>query len=186
MKICFFAPTSELNESLRRCVEQAFGSPVINLADAPKERWKEAIFGADLIVVDITGQNASACYLIGLADALGKRAIILTPIRESIPEVFAARHAIVHQWNLELIRTELRKFAEPGATNDSQTLSDDTPAGKFQRMFGDLLKAHGYVHRGAVEWDGSTFTLREQEMELPLVQAIANRAKSLNVRVRLL
>ena len=187
MKICFFAPASELNESLRHCVGQAFGSPVIRLADAPMERWIDAIASADLIVVDITAQNASSCYLIGLADALKKRSIILSPIRQSIPEVFADRHAIVHQWNLEFIRAELRKLAEAGATlNDSPAPSDDTPAGKFQGMFGDLLKAHGYVHRGAVEWDGSTFTVREQEMDLPLVQAIANRAKSLNVRVRLL
>jgi len=49
-----------------------------------------------------------------------------------------------------------------------------------------LLQSHGYVPRGSVELDGSTFTLRDQEMDLPLVQAIANRAKSLNLRVRLL
>ena len=187
MKICFFAPASELSESLRRCVEEAFGSPVINLADAPIERWKENVAGADLIVVDVTAQNASACYLMGLGDALGKQTIILSPIRDSIPQIFADRHSIVHQWNLELIQGELRKFAKSGATvNDPPAPSDDTPAGRFQRVFGDLLKSHGYVHRGAVEWDGSTFTLREQEMDLPLVQAIANRAKSLNVRVRLL
>src|SRR3954471_119094 len=186
MKICFFAPAGELNESVRRCAEEAFGSPIMNVGDGAPDGWKEIVASANLVIVDVTAQNTGACYCIGLADALGKETVILSPIRESIPDVFSSRHAIVHHWNFELIQRELKNLAETGAVNDSPVSNEDTPAGKFQRMFGDLLKAHGYVHRGAVEWDGATFTVREQEMDLALVQAIAKRAKSLNVRVRLL
>jgi hypothetical protein len=184
MRIAFHAPAGELSESLRRSAQGAFASPIIDLAAKPQLVWKETISEVDLLLVDITAGDPAACYLVGLADALGKRVILLSPITEIIPAFFANRAAIVHRWNLDLLRTALEKFAEPSAAQS--TVADDTPAGKFTQLFGDLLKSHGYVHRGPVEFDGATFTLREQEMDLPLVQAIAHRAKSLNVRVRLL
>jgi hypothetical protein len=96
---------------------------------------------------------------------------------------------IVHHWNLDFLQSELHKTISPGNSQQSQPsaqLNADIPEGRFQELFGDLLRTHGYVHRGPVEFDGSTFTLREQEMDLPLVQEIARRAKSLNLRVRLL
>jgi hypothetical protein len=138
----------------------------------------------DLVIIDITTANPSACYLTGIADALGKRAILISPIQESIPAIFENRTIIVHRWNLEFLKTELEKFAAP--ENLEPQLNADTPEGKFQQSFGDLLRSHGYIHRGPVEFDGGTFTLREQDMDLPLVQDIARRAKSLNLRVRLL
>jgi hypothetical protein len=183
MKVCFYAPKTKLTESLRRCVRDALGV-VTDLSETPSSIWKEAVASADLVVVDATAETWAA-YLAGLADALGKRVVLLSPIDECIPPVLADRGAIIHHWNLEILRGELRKFCD-APSDEAPPIADDTPAGKFRQMFGDLLRTHGYVHRGSVEFDGSTFTLREQEMELALVQAIAHRAKSLNVRVRLL
>jgi hypothetical protein len=182
MKVCFYAPNTKLTESLRRCVRDALGL-INDLTEIPSSIWKEAIASADIVIVDATA-DTSAAYLAGLADALGKHVVLLSPIDQCIPPVLADRGAIIHHWNLESLRSELQKLS--GAQTDQPPISDDTPAGKFRQMFGDLLRTHGYVHRGPVEFDGSTFTLREQEMELALVQAIAHRAKSLNVRVRLL
>ena len=185
MKIVFHGPSGELSDVLRRSVQQALASPVMDLAETAVARWKEAIADADLLIVDLNAGNAAA-YLIGLSDALGKRTVLLSPISEFVPGIFADRSVIVHQWNLEHLRAELAKLATTDAAFEPAPIADDTPAGKFQQRFGDLLRAHGYVHRGPVEFDGTTFTLREQEMELPLVQAIAHRAKSLNLRVRML
>jgi hypothetical protein len=186
MKICFFTLSSLVSDSLRRCVEGAFPTGFTNLTEVPASRWREMIANADLIIADVTAQNAAASYLIGLADTLGKRAILLAPIQDSIPVVFADRDIIVHQWNLQLLDRELLKRSTPRAPVAPPATMDYTPAGEFNQHFGDLLHSHGYVHRGTVEFDGSTFTLRDQEMDLPLVQAVANRAKSLNLRIRLL
>ena len=185
MKICFHGPTGELGDLLRRSVQQALAAKLTDLGETAASRWKETIGDADLVIIDLNAGN-SAAYLVGVADALGKRAALLSPISESIPETFADRAVIVHQWNFESLRTELAKFASKSGPVEPLPVADDTPAGKFQQRFGDLLRAHGYVHRGSVEFDGTTFTVRDQDMDLPLVQAIANRAKSLNLRVRLL
>lgn len=184
MKTCFYAPAGEMNESLRRAIQSALGSTVIDLSQTLPHAWKEAIAGADLIFIDVTAANPTACYVAGIADAAAKRTILLSPIAETIPAILGSRATIVHRWNLDHLKTELQKFAAPEA--EAAAPSDDTPAGKFHKLFGDLLRAHGYAHRGPVEFDGSTFTVREQEMELPLVQEIAARAKSLSLRVRLL
>lgn len=184
MNICFAAPTGEMNDSLRRCAQEAFGSPIVDLSQTPSESWKDSIAHADLIIGDITAANPAASYAIGLADALGKSIVLLAPIQDSIPPFFGNRKVIVHRWNLDYLREELEKLAAP---SDSKiAIDENTPAGKFQKLFGDLLKKHGYAHHGPVEFDGTTFTLREQDMDLPLVQDLARRAKSMNLRVRLL
>lgn len=186
MNVGFYAPDTDLTKSLRAAVQQVFPSPMIDLAAARADNWKQIISDIDLLIADVTAQNAAASYLIGLADALGKRTMLLAPLPESVPQFFTKREVIIHQWNLAFLRSEMQKVVGNAIHSDPSIVRDDTPAGKFHQMFGDLLKTHGYVHRGPVEFDGSTFTVREQEMELALVQAIAHRAKSLNVRVRLL
>jgi hypothetical protein len=189
MKICFYAPDGEQSDLLRRSIENAVRSPIVHLGQSPPSLWKEAIAGADLVIVDVTASNPSACYRAGIADALAKRTILISPIQETIPTMFSDRLVIVHHWNLDFLQAELQKIVSSNDSQPSQSpaqLDADTPEGKFQQLFGDLLRTHGYVHRGPVEFDESTFTLREQEMELALVQEIARRAKSLNLRVRLL
>lgn len=184
MNVCFYAPPGQISEALRRCAHGALSSPIVDLNDAPLLAWKEKLTAADLVLIDITAANATACYVAGMADALQKRIILLSPLDDTVPVVFDKHRVIVHRWNLELLRAELEKFAAPSSAEDPT--NDDTPAGKFHQLFGDILRVHGYIHRGPVEFDGSSFTLREQDMDLSLVQEIAHRAKSLNLRVRLL
>ena len=64
--------------------------------------------------------------------------------------------------------------------------AQDSPAAKFREIFGDLLQEYRCEHRGVIEFDGKNFTVREQEFDFGLVQEIANRARTLNLRVRLL
>ncbi len=182
MNISYYVPADQVLDPLRESILKSF--PGAKGIDAGPEAVA-TVRGSELVLVDVTGAGAGAAYVAGLADAFGKKCVLLMAIREAIP---ALRHlpAIVHGWNFDLLAAELRKHAgaplvfAPAPPNES-------PEGKFQRLFGDLLAAHGYRHRGPVELENeSTFTLREQEMELPLAQDIARRAKSLNLRVRLL
>ena len=184
MKICFQAPPGELSRTLHRAIQSAFGTPVIALNTIPPIALKESIQAADLILIDITSTNDLATYTLGLADAFNKRVILLAPIAEPLPAPFEKHRVIVHQWNFDHLKKLLAPSSAPAA--DEPQTNDDTPAGKFHQLFGDLLRTHGYVHRGPVEFDGSTFTVREQDMDFALVQEIAHRAKSLNLRVRLL
>jgi hypothetical protein len=173
-----------MSEQLRRCAQSAFGSPVTDLNKAPLTAWKDTIQAADLIILDFTAANSTAAYVAGVADTLNKRVILLSAIAEPTAAIFEKHRVIVHQWNLEFLKSELQKQAGP--TESESQIVDDTPAGQFRQHFGDLLRVHGYVHQGPVEFDGSTFTVREQDMDFALVQEIAHRAKSLNLRVRLL
>ncbi|HUS37717.1 MAG TPA: hypothetical protein VM680_20375 [Verrucomicrobiae bacterium] len=184
MKVCILTERSEMSEQLRRCAQRAIGSPVTDLNKLRLAAWKDTINTADLILIDFTAANPTAAYVAGIADTLNKRVILLSPIAERTAALFEKHRTIVHQWNLEFLKSELQK--EAGPTDAEPQIVDDTPAGKFQQHFGDLLRVHGYVHRGPVEFDGSTFTVREQDMDFALVQEIAHRAKSLNLRVRLL
>ena len=185
MKICFFAPSGKLSESIRQSVRQAFASSFTDISEAPFSMWREVIANCDALLVDATSGASKTCFLTGLAKGLGKHTIILTPVHDAIPEFLSPNTStIIHQWNLAYLKRELEKLAHPSRATEA--VADDTPAGKFHQHFGDLLKAHGYVHRGPVEFDGSTFTVREQDMDFALVQEIAHRAKSLNLRVRLL
>lgn len=185
MKVALFAPKTKLSDSLRRCAHEVFASSLTDFSITPSPKWKENIAACDLLFIDATAGFATTSYLAGIAAGLGKRTILLTPVHELIPEFFGPNpSSITHQWNLDYLKAQLELFARPlGAAN---AIADDSPAGKFHQLFGDLLNTHGYIHRGPVEFDGSTFTVREQDMDLALVQEIAHRAKSLNLRVRLL
>jgi hypothetical protein len=183
MKICFQSPPGELSDTLQRSIQSAFGTPVTALNTIPSIALKESIQAADLVLIDATAANTLATYTLGLADAFNKRVILISPIEEPLPAFFEKHRLIVHRWNLDHLKQQLAPAATP---DDQPQITDDTPTGKFHQLFGDLLKTHGYVHRGPVEFDGSTFTVREQDMDFALVQEIAHRAKSLNLRVRLL
>ena len=191
MKIGLFAPKTKLSDSLRRCAHEVFASSLDDFSQTPRTKWKESIAACDVLFIDATAGLATTSYLAGIAEGLGKRTILLTPVHELIPEFFGPNpSAITHQWNFEDLKAQLELFARgPLFARDSsrvKTVADDTPSGKFHELFGDLLQSYGYTHRGPVEFDGSTFTVREQDMDFALVQEIAQRAKSLNMRVRLL
>jgi hypothetical protein len=183
VKVCLYLPNASVNDPIRRAILDVFRAD--NLSADSVATWPEQIRATELIIIDISAATALPSYALGLADAFGKTSLLLSPVAESIPPAFAARRAIIHGWNIDFLKSELQHFSVSGASASTKP-TDDTPTGRFNQLFGDLLHKHGYRHNGPLEYDGSTFTLREQNMELALVQDIAHRAKSLNVRVRLL
>lgn len=185
MNVCLFTGEGPAFEPLRNAVQEVFSSAVVQLNADVAGGWTSVISHSSLVLLDITSGNSFAYYLLGQADALNKRVILLTPFPLPMPPPLQKRLAIVHGWNLEHLKGELLKLSNPAATAAAPR-ADESPAEKFQRLFGDLLAEHGYRHTGTVEFEKNTFTLREQEMDLPLVQQISNRAKSLKLRVRLL
>jgi len=186
MSICLFTGEGAVFEPVRNTVRALFPNATMLSADVPSA-WAGAVSNSDLVVVDATAANPLAFYFLGLADAFGRRSIIITAIAERLPAPFQNRPTVVHGWNLEQLKSDLGKFAPANAKATPDPREEDpSPAGKFHKLFGDLLQKYGYEHRGPIELDGAVFTVREQDMDFALVQEISNRAKTLKVRVRLL
>jgi hypothetical protein len=182
MKVVFHIPSdpvfAPIEEAILKVFPNATAAPATPNAIA-------AMKNADLVIIEAAGANAAAVYLLGVADAGARKSLLVMPVRERLA-LFENRSAIIHGWNLEYLRSELRKLSIPEKPAPDAPV-DDTPAGKFHRHFGDLLAQHDYQHRGPIELENeNVFTLREQDMDLPLAQEIARRAKTLNMRVRLL
>lgn len=185
MNVCLFTGEGPAFEPLRKAIQEVFSSRVTQLAADGPGGWTSVISRSTLVLLDITSANVFAFYLLGVADALDKRAILLTPFPQPLPPPLEKRLTIIHGWNFDHLKAELQKLSNPAATTTSPP-ANETPTQKFHRLFGDLLADHDYKHLGPVELEKNTFILRDQEMELPLVQQISHRAKSLNLRVRLL
>jgi hypothetical protein len=182
MKVAFHVSPDPIFTPIREAILSVFPNGT-QVSATPKAT--ALITAADLLLLDATAVNAEAIYLLGIADALSKKSVLLMPIREQ-NSLLENRAAIIHAWNLDQLKRELRKLSTPAKAATNAPL-DDTPAGKFHRLFGDLLVQHDYQHHGPIELENeNVFTLREQDMDLPLAQEIARRAKSLNLRVRLL
>lgn len=144
----------------------------------------ETIKSAQNIIVDLTGLNPHVMFFTGCARALDKPIHFLTQHAETFP--FKTETPLVYAAHLEQLRTDLLT-ALSKQTNETSSNSTHDPRAKFLAVFGDLLQKHRHEHRGAVLQDEpSVFTLLEQDMDLPLVQDIARRARELGIRVRLM
>lgn len=187
VNICFYIPTGEVFTPLRTELQEVGGVAAVDLSSLTPAEWRPAIARADRIWVDVTGNDPIAFLCLGLAWENLNKVTLLNAAHLPLPDLFERIPMIVHGWNIEYVRSKLNALPVQGADSVSEPAQrDKSPMGQFQRIFGDLLRKHRYEHRGPVEFDGRVFTLREQEMELALVQEIANRARSLNLRVRLL
>lgn len=183
MKVVLFTSEGAIFEALREAVKQVF--PDVGLLSGDMVSFA-AIADCDLALIEVTAGNPLGLYFAGAADALGRKSALLAAIREDLPARLLERAILIHGWNLEFLKGELRKLGGRDVAARTENPQNETASEKFQRLFGDLLAQHGYHHRGVVEFEGNVFTLREQEMDLPLVQALAKRSKALNLRVRLL
>jgi hypothetical protein len=184
MKVGYYIPAGEVFEPLRLTLREVFGSVATEIDPENLACGARVIDDSEVLLIDVTGLDALAIYILGMARRSSARVQLLSAIKIALPGPFAEMRVIVHGWNMEHVRAKLSGLAaQAEAALDT---GDDSPSGQFARMFGDLLRKHGYEHRGAVEFDGKVFTLHEQEMDLALVQEIANRGKAQNVRVRLL
>ena len=182
MKVCFYAGEGIVFEPVSSAVREVFVD-ALKLGGEGFAKWKKAIADSEKVLVHLAGGEALALMAIGMAEALEKRVVILCPVREAVPGQLSNRATVVHGWNIEFLKSELKKLRD---TVEGANDGEGTAADKFQNLFGDLLKQHGYEHKGTVELEGTVFTLREQEMDLALVQEMSHRAKELKVRVRLL
>lgn len=154
-----------------------------DLTEAKLPSTFDALQSATSIIADLTARNSHVMFLLGYSRALNKEVIYLTQHVEDFP--FELNNAIVYGSDTTFLRSELTAYW--AGQRRAQNNGAEDPRAKFLSIFGDLLQKHGYEHRGpVVQDDPKVFTLLEQEMDLPLVQDIARRARELNIRVRLM
>jgi hypothetical protein len=146
----------------------------------------DTLKSAQTIIADLTGLNPHIMFLTGCARALDKPIHFLTQHAETFPFESAP---IVYTADLAQLRTDLISILTSlsSQTNETNSAPAENPRAKFLSIFGDLLQKHSHEHRGPILQDEPTvFTLLEQDMDLPLVQDIARRARELGLRVRLM
>lgn len=143
---------------------------------------------AGLVLADISGRNPNILYLAGYAHGIGKQVVFLSSHAEDLPFDPARHQIIVHHGSSELLRDELRRLLQEGAAPDEASASGGEVAReKFEAIFGEIMKEHGAVHAGRIEMENeSTFLLLNQDLDLPVVQHLARRARELGLRIKLL
>ena len=95
------------------------------------------------------------------------------------------RNVVLYGSDTEFLGKELVSRLSGASPGDSGSSQD--PRAQFLRTFGDLLKKHGYEHRGEIVQEGpTTFILKDQDMELPLVQELARRGREMGIRIKLM
>jgi len=146
---------------------------------------------ADLVLAEVGSHQPQAIFLAGYAQGIGKRTLMLTAHTEGLVFDPARQEIIVHHRDPKHLANRLRGYLavanESGAELDSSSAPADPAGARFRDLFGEILQAHGYDHRGAVELENDkTFILRDQEMGLALVQDLARRARELGVRLKLM
>jgi hypothetical protein len=160
----------------------------LNLQLAQEQVRTELIEGlksAELVIADVTGKSPNAMYGVGVADAIGKRVLLLVQHLEDFPFASEGRDVIAYAGDRQFLKTELTAYLR------AETKRAEAPANsareKFQNLFGDILSKHGYVHRGDVEMENpTTFVLLNQDMDLALVQELARKARELGMRLKLM
>lgn len=144
----------------------------------------ENIQSAAAVIADVTARNPHVMFLAGYARALTKQLTCITQHAEDFPFDQSERPPIIYGADLAFLRAELvaEYCGRPGVSP-----STEDPREMFLSIFGDLLKKHRYEHRGTIVLEPrNTYTLIEQDMDLPLVQEIARRARELGIRVKLM
>ena len=139
---------------------------------------------ANSIIADLTARNPNVMFLTGYARALKKPITCITQRAEDFP-FDQSTPPIIYGSDPNFLRTELLHQLSDQRSTPSQR-GDDARA-KFLSLFGDLLQKHAHEHRGPIlEDQPNVYTLINQDMDLPLVQDIARRARELNLRVKLM
>ena len=184
-------------ENVIRKWVQEMGGTVIRVApEFSKAEVREQTFSqiaaATLLIADVTARNPHVLYLLGYADALGKKSILLAQQGEDFPFDLRSRPIVVYGSALVTLGEELRKAwagfdnFTPGVSADGGAFSGlSEPRQQFLTVFREILDQHGYVHQGRITRESEkVFVIEEQEMPLTLVQDLARRAKSLGYRLK--
>jgi hypothetical protein len=145
-----------------------------------------ALEGADLVIADLTGANSNVFYLVGFAHGIGKKALLIVQHLENFPFDRTRHHVISYAGDRRFLKDELLAFFS-GKTASPPPVASENANEKFLSLFGDILAAHGYEHRGRIELENpTTFILYEQDMDLVLVQDLARKARELGFRLKLM
>ena len=146
---------------------------------------RQSLEAADVVVADISTRNPHVMYLAGYAEGIGRKLIFITQHGEEFPFDRASHPPIIYGSDAEFLGKELVSRLSGASPSDSGSSPD--PRAQFLRTFGDLLKKHGYEHRGEIVQEGpTTFILKDQDMELPLVQELARRGREMGIRIKLM
>jgi hypothetical protein len=125
-------------------------------------------------------------YAAGLAASGERKTLFLTQHQEDFPFDPKAHHLIAYAGDRQFLKSELVAWFS-GANRAPDLHSEDSPREKFISAFGDILRKHSYNHRGDLYLENpTTFVLVNQDMELPLVQELARRARELGLRLKLM
>jgi hypothetical protein len=139
---------------------------------------------ANSIIADLTARNPNVMFLTGYARALKKPITFITQHAEDFP-FDQSTAPIVYGSDPNFLRTEL--VAQLSGQRSTPSGKGDDARAKFLSIFGDLLQKHGHEHHGPIlEDQPNVYILINQDMDLPLVQDIARRARELKLRVKLM
>jgi hypothetical protein len=182
---------SAIAEVCRDCGMESARVPAAFSEKQQLAKVHATLSAAGIVIADLTAKNPNLFYQAGYAHALGKTVVLLTQHGEDFPFNLSEHSVIVYAGNLSVLTTELGRILR--AAGEGKGFLPLPPAAQmdagqqFEARFGDLLREHGYRHEGTVFMeDENTFVLENQEMDLPLVQALARRSKSLGIRLKLL
>ena len=140
---------------------------------------------AELVIADLTGKNPNVMYGLGLAHAMGKKVLLLAQHLEDLPFERGAHEVIAYAGDRQFLKAELGAYFRSELKCAESPTSDARE--RFQKIFGEILTRHGYVHRGEIEMENpTTFVLLNQDMDLALVQDLARRARELGMRLKLM
>lgn len=121
---------SQVGIIAERLDEQIFGEGML-------ERIYRQIEAADIIIADMTGQNANVFYEVGWAHAKGKLCILLTKEAKDIPFDFKHRRHIEYKESIANLRSELAKNLE-WAKREVENVKKSKLRVEFEEPAGDL------------------------------------------------
>ncbi len=141
-----------------------------------------ALKSAELVLADLTGNNAHVMYAVGWTQALGTRLLVVAHHLEDLPFAREGQEAIGYAGDRQFLKAELSAYLTADQTRPGESAKE-----KFLALFGDIMAKHGFEHRNEIKMENaSTFVLLDQAMELALVQDLSRRARELGIRLKLM
>lgn len=143
-----------------------------------------ALENTELVLADISGRNSRVMYLSGYAHGIGKRVVFISQFEEDFPFEPGQQKVLVYSGSAEFLRKELDAL---DSESDLKAGGGDDARSRFLAVFGEIMRKHRKEHRGAFEMEGpGVFVLRDQDLDLALVQELSRRARELGLRIKLM